>query len=541
MSSVAYLFIFVFDMRFFAVALIFFGVAASYAQTPQVPHKIHFAGMTLTIRDDAKREIQNDVDALTRSQRYFNIKVERARTYFTIIEKIFREEDLPMDFKYLALQESSLVSDAVSPSNAVGFWQFKDFTAQEMGMRVDRDVDERMNIFSSSRAAARYIKQNNWYFNNWVLALQAYQMGKGGVKESLGEKYNGDRHMEINSETYWYVKKYLAHKIAFQDACEGTALLKVGLYEPKEKRRLRDIANEISIDESTLREYNKWAKSGIIPEDKPYILAVPGGTIPADFNMLVLNPSKSPVAKTTAIIKGKMDMDVKFHINGVLVVKALNGETVSAISKRSGVDVSKFIRYNDIPIDSRIKPGAYYFVKHKRKKGSFSIYQAKPGDNLWLISQEQGIQLRQLKKFNPDLGEQVLAAGTMVKLNSSKSFIPVPIDTDTEIAELGEEPFAWSIQPVQKKETKLSRPAENTLIVEKQKRIVLPDSLEVVSPSQLSEEPQKNETIIYEVKNSDTLYGIARQFGATIKDIMEWNNKSSLTINPGEKLKIFKR
>lgn len=529
-------------MRFFAVALIFFGVAASYAQTPQVPHKIHFAGMTLTIRDDAKREIQNDVDALTRSQRYFNIKVERARTYFPIIEKIFREEELPVDFKYLALQESSLVSDAVSPSNAVGFWQFKDFTAQEMGMRVDRDIDERMNIVSSSRAAARYIKQNNWYFNNWLLALQAYQMGKGGVKESLGEKYNGDRHMEINSETYWYVKKYLAHKIAFQDACDGSAQLKVGLYEPKEKRRLRDIANELSVDEPTLKEYNKWAKSGTIPEDKPYIVAVPGGTIPEDFNMLVLNPSKSPVAKAAATLSGKMDADVKFHINGVLVIKALYGETVSAISKRAGLDVSKFIRYNEIPIDSRIKPGAYYFVKHKRKKGSYSVYQAKPGDDLWLISQEQGIQLKQLKKFNPNLGEQALAAGTMVKLNNSKSLNPVPTDNDIEVAELGAEAFAWSIQPLQKRETKLSRPIENAPIVEKQtERIVLPDSIATIAPSQESEASQKNETIIYEVKSSDTLYGIARQFGATIKDIMEWNNKSSLTINPGEKLKIFKR
>ncbi|MGC4020442.1 MAG: lytic transglycosylase, partial [Cyclobacteriaceae bacterium] len=77
------------------------------AQTPQVPHKIHFAGMSLTIRDDAKREIQKDVDALTKSSRYFNMHAERARTYFPIIEKIFREENLPEDFKFLALQESS--------------------------------------------------------------------------------------------------------------------------------------------------------------------------------------------------------------------------------------------------------------------------------------------------------------------------------------------------------------------------------------------------------------------------------------------------
>ena len=79
-------------MRFFAAALFFFGVAASFGQAPQVPHKMSFAGMTLTIRDDAKREIQKDVDALTQHPRYFEIKAERARTYFPIIEKIFEEE-----------------------------------------------------------------------------------------------------------------------------------------------------------------------------------------------------------------------------------------------------------------------------------------------------------------------------------------------------------------------------------------------------------------------------------------------------------------
>ncbi|HNU42420.1 MAG TPA: lytic transglycosylase domain-containing protein, partial [Cyclobacteriaceae bacterium] len=201
-------------MRFFAVALIFFGVAASYAQTPEVPHKMHFADMTLTIRDDARREIQKDVDALTQYPRYFNIKVERAKTYFPIIDKIFEEERLPLDFKYLVLQESALIADAVSVSNAVGFWQFKDFTALEMGLRVDKEVDERMNIYSATRAAARYLKKNNFLFNNWLLALQSYQMGGGGVQRSVGDKYNGVRHMEITSDTYWYIKKYLAHKVA---------------------------------------------------------------------------------------------------------------------------------------------------------------------------------------------------------------------------------------------------------------------------------------------------------------------------------------
>src|SRR6478609_11002832 len=103
-------------MRLF-LALFFATVLKAAAQPPEVPHKMDFAGITLTIRDDARREIQTDVDALTRSPKHFNMKVERAKTYFPFIEKIFAEERVPDDFKYLALQESALVSDAVSVSN----------------------------------------------------------------------------------------------------------------------------------------------------------------------------------------------------------------------------------------------------------------------------------------------------------------------------------------------------------------------------------------------------------------------------------------
>src|SRR5687768_2362235 len=170
-------------MKIFAA--LFFAVAfPAAAQKVEVPHKLDFAGITLIIRDDARKEIQKDVDALTQSLRHYNIKAERAKTYFPIIEKIFRDEKVPDDFKYLALQESALIPDAVSTSNAVGFWQFKDFTAIENGLRVDRDIDERMNIVASSRAAARYIKKNNSFFDNWIYALQAYQMGAGGVMKS---------------------------------------------------------------------------------------------------------------------------------------------------------------------------------------------------------------------------------------------------------------------------------------------------------------------------------------------------------------------
>lgn len=579
-------------MRFFAAALIFFGVAASYAQTPEVPHKIHFAGMSLTIRDDARREIQKDVDALTHHSRYFDMKVERARTYFPIIEKIFAEENLPDDFKYLCLQESALVPDAVSVSNAVGFWQFKDFTAQEMGLRVDSEVDERMNIVSATRGAARYLKQSNAYFNNWILALQSYQMGVGGVKRSVGDKYNGNSHMEISAETYWYVKKYLAHKIAFENAVAGQASFRVALYEASE-RKLSDIAGEVSVDENLLKEYNKWVKRGTIPGDKKYAVVVPTGNTLSDFNNLVLNSGKA--SKAVPIAKEK-PAETRATINGIEAIKALPGETAAILAARAGVDVSRFVKYNDISIDHEIAAGTFYFLKRKKKRSTTSSYKAKLGDDAWKISQQFGIRLKNLKKLNPELSENLIAAGTIVRLNSESAPVltkPVIEVEPSEVAELSHDTFAWAAKPDTKevpiapatvvKTDTSSVPqkqelmdanntatlrhevaAGETLYSIAQKYsvgvtdLVQDNNLKLTDPlhagqilvirssasfpvdlqASVTKEP---ETVIYVVKSSDTLYGIARQFGATIKEIMDWNNKTVLTVTTGEKLKILKK
>lgn len=147
------------------------------AQGPEVPREMRFADLTVKINEQARREIQLDVDALHRNKIYFNNKAERAHLYFPFVERELREAGVPEDFKYLVLQESSLIPDAVSSSNAVGFWQFKQGTAEEVFLRIDNQVDERKNIVASSRGAALYLKKTTtnliigcalWFLIKWV-------------------------------------------------------------------------------------------------------------------------------------------------------------------------------------------------------------------------------------------------------------------------------------------------------------------------------------------------------------------------------------
>ena len=173
--------------------------------------------MVLRINNDAKSTIQSEVDALHANDKYFQIFIDRINIYFPIIENVLNDEGVPDDFKYLALQESALIPDAVSSSNAIGFWQFKLETAEQYGLVINDNIDERKNIVSSTRAAARYIKNSNFTFENWVFSVLSYLLGLNGAKAEVDSKLYGTKRMSIDSNTHWYIIKFLAHKIAFEN------------------------------------------------------------------------------------------------------------------------------------------------------------------------------------------------------------------------------------------------------------------------------------------------------------------------------------
>ncbi|MFM8740158.1 MAG: LysM peptidoglycan-binding domain-containing protein, partial [Cytophagales bacterium] len=507
--------------------------------------------------------------------------------------------------------ESSLVPDAVSVSNAVGFWQFKDFTAMSMGLRVDREVDERMNIAAATRGAAAYLKQNNAQFDNWLLALQAYQMGAGGLRRSMDNKYFGKRHMEITSETYWYVKKFIAYKIAFEGAVRGEPLQKIYVFESKKARTLANLAAELNLDESTLREYNKWALTGRIPDDKSYVVIVPTSQPMQDFSSLTLSSDKSSRARPLAA-RASAPLPVVRFVNNLRAVKAMEGETLVAFTDRVGISLSRFLRFNEISIDHALDADAYYFLEKKKSKSLVMMHKVKPGEDLWSISQLYGIRVNKLEKWNKRSRHEKLDINALVKLNSkvnvqhasAPNTLPAPEPVVSEVHNLtvadnpseDQESFSWEVKaglpqpvvaqnekqvlqskampPVQRDSTRIDhrqahrvQKGETLYSIAKLYRIGITDLLNwneisvnaavtigqklfVSDPktiktghnSQSTEDSVTNTPKrVHQVTATDTLYSIARQYGVTIKDLMEWNQKKDLTIKPGETLKVMKK
>lgn len=552
-------------MRFFATALIFCGVA-SVAQTPQVPHKMHFAGMTLNIHADARAEIQKDVDRLHSSPRYFNLMVERAKTYFPIIEKTFKEERVPDELKFLVIQESALISNAVSTSNAVGYWQFKAETAKQYGLQVNNRVDERMNIVAASKGAAKYFKQSNNYFNNWLYVVQSYQMGIGGTMRSVGEEHFGSRHMDVTSNTYWYVKKYLAYKTAFEHALGGgkgqvivTPVMASGV-------SLDEISAKSGVETDKLKEYNTWIKDGMVPDDKEYAVVIPNGDV-ADFHNLWLTSNKKasqPVATTKSPTK-------EIELNGLRAIVAQNGETITSIAKRTNTDVTDLIRWNDVSIDWPVQAGQTFYLQRKIKSSNQSTHTAKVGESLWAVSQAYGIRLKTLKRLNGNMNNN-LKPGSVVYLAGKPGNGKVELTGIIEIDP--NSPFEWGITGKTEADYVI-KPTETPSATQPSVAITNLNAVEHIvvagetlygiatryglKPADLQQinnlgsetalkpgqnlkltenKPVATAQAFHEVQATDTLYSIARQYGLSVKELMDLNNKKDFELKPGQKLVV---
>lgn len=125
---------------------------------------------------------------------------DRSEVPFTIIDSVFNHYGLPHELKYLAVIESDLRSSAISRVGAKGPWQLMPGTARVLGLKVNSTLDERMDYYKSTRAAARYLRDLYQQFGDWMLVLAAYNGGPGPVFHAMHESH---------SKNFWVLQRYL--------------------------------------------------------------------------------------------------------------------------------------------------------------------------------------------------------------------------------------------------------------------------------------------------------------------------------------------
>lgn len=386
---------------------------------PEVPTQVSFGGITVKFDRNAQSLIEEDVRSLMSNKKFWEEKLDRAILYFPIVESILMDEEVPIDFKYLAVQESSFKPDVISSSNAVGYWQFKPETAVGLNLRVDNDIDERKNISSSTHAAAWYLKKNYQQFNNWVSTLYSYYLGAGGVKKIVPANWAYAREITLNGKTDRYMLRFFAHKIALEAGLDRyRSNNKIVLMESDFGKGLsfEEIGRGLELDASELKSYNRWLNQERIPTDGEYFVLLP---IPLDkvesvrqklsiqvepiANSLATNDTGYPILKRSEVQSRDKNAPVLYEINGLPGIEARPGDRPKTLAKAGNLRMPKFLRYNDMVRDMPLIPGKVYYLARKNKKAATPFHTAQPGDTWQSVSQQYAVRLVNLLKYNRTL------------------------------------------------------------------------------------------------------------------------------------------
>ena len=144
--------------------------------------------------------------------------------YFPVFEEYLDREGMPLELKYLAVVESALNPSARSRAGAVGLWQFMLPTGKMFGLDVTSYVDERHDIYKSTKAACAYLKYLHGLYDNWELALAAYNCGPGNVNKAI-RRSGGHRdywkiYDHLPRETRGYVPAFIAVNYVYAHAAD---------------------------------------------------------------------------------------------------------------------------------------------------------------------------------------------------------------------------------------------------------------------------------------------------------------------------------
>ncbi len=254
-----------------------------------IPDNLSFAGEVVPLSDfDVKERYDKELLTNVYWQSQTLLMIKRAEKYFPIIERILRQNNIPVDLKYIALAESSLQPQVVSPAGAAGWWQFIDKTAKVYGLEISEEVDERYHLEKSTEAACAYFRQAYREFGSWALVAASYNMGVEGVKRQMQQqRVNNYYDLYLNTETSRYVlrimaiKEILEHKqkygfkLVHNHLYSSVPTVKVKVSKPIED--LAKFALEHNCNYKQLKLCNPWLRKNTLSnkEGKTYIIELP--------------------------------------------------------------------------------------------------------------------------------------------------------------------------------------------------------------------------------------------------------------------------
>jgi hypothetical protein len=253
-----------------------------------LPDKAEFAGEEAPlglyyVREGLDRELM--VNTYWHSSTLLMLK--KSNRYFGIIVPILKKNNIPEDFKYLALIESGL-TNIQSQAGAAGFWQFVPETGKHFGLEITDQVDERYHVEKATEAACKLLRGSYNKYGSWTLAAAAYNVGEGRISKELDrQKANNYYDLYLPEETMRYVYRIIALKLLYEHPTEyGYFIRKKDLYPPiptytvtidSSINNLPLFAKTEGINYRLLKEFNPWLRSDKLTNaaKKKYTITLP--------------------------------------------------------------------------------------------------------------------------------------------------------------------------------------------------------------------------------------------------------------------------
>ena len=265
--------------------------------------------------------------------------LKRAKRFFPLLERELKRRNLPLDLKYVAVAESDLQHSAYSPMGAAGIWQFIPGTGHRYGLDKRSYVDERYDFELATDSALRYLKDLYDLFQNWTLAIAAYNCGERRVmKEIARQKVHDYYRLKLPAETERYIFRILAIKAVLSNPEKYGYSLPEGAGYPVEEYDyvtttipftvpIQPLAEKAGITYREFKRLNPAFVSQVVPKGR-YRLRFPKGH--------------------GELFRKDLDQFLASFKPKTVTHVVRRGETLARIAKRYGVTVSQLKRWNGL-------------------------------------------------------------------------------------------------------------------------------------------------------------------------------------------------